>query len=243
VLLACGIGAVGLCLAVRSAIAAPDTRWPPFLPPRDGVPDAGLVERVWNGETFRRTLSPPPVAVPLALYAALIDAPDVMAAAARHLGNATETVAPLPDGSWEIVSTKGSRAVYRVLRSAPDRRVVLSHGHVLVLGFAVPGSVLGVLDLRERGASVEQRLTVHARIDHAAWALLTRFLLALLPSLADAELARGFRITAAVAAWARQDGEAFCAWLRSSGRETPGIASAAGCPPESPRVSTAPRAQ
>lgn len=207
------------------------------------MPDAALVERVWNGETFRRTLSPPPVEVPLALYAALIDAPDLVAAAARHLGVATETVAPLSDGGWEIVSTKGSRAVYRVLRSAPDRRVVLSHGHVLVLGFAVPGSVLGVLELRERGASVAQHLTVHARIEHAAWALLARFLLALLPSLADAELARGFRITAAVAAWARQDGGGFCAWLRSSGLATARIASAAGCPPGLPHVSTVPRAQ
>ena len=59
--------------------------------------------------------------------------------------------------------------------------------------------------------------------------LLARFLLALLPSLADAELARGFRITAAVATGARQDGDGFCAWLRSSGFETPRIATAAGC--------------
>ncbi len=228
-----------LCLVAWSAAVASDARWPPFLPARDAVPDAAVVERVWTGETFRRVITPPPVAVPLGLYGALIDAPDVVAAAATRLGIATETVAPLPDGSWEIRSTKGSRAVYRVLLRAPDRRVVLSHGHVIVLGFQVPGAVLGVLDLREQGTGVEQHLTAHARIEHAAWALLARFLLALLPSLADAELARGFRITAAVATWAGTERDAFCAWLASAGFDAPRVATAASCL----RISPTTRAQ
>lgn len=211
------------------ATAAEDPTWPPFLPPRATVPEATRVERIWTGETFRRTLTPPPVEVPLGLYGALIDAPDVVAAAARRLGVATETVTSLGDGSWEVRSEKGSRAVYRVLSSTPDRRVVLSHGHVMVLGLAIPGSVLGMLDLRDRTTSVEQRLTVHARVENAAWALVAKFLLALLPSLADAELARGFRITAAVATWAGRDPVDFCAWLGSSGSTSPRIVAAAGC--------------
>lgn len=212
-------------------------RWPPFLPPREVVPEAARIERVWTEETFRRTLTPPPVAVPLALYTALIDAPDVVAAAARHLAIATETVVALPDGSWEIRSMKGARAIYRTLlaepdrgrQAAPDRRVVLSHGHVMVLGFAIPGTVLGVLELRDRAAGVEQRLTVHARIENAAWALVAKFLMALLPSLADAELARGCRITAAVATWAHLHRDELCGWLRSSGLASPRIATAARC--------------
>lgn len=172
---------------------------------------------------------PPPVEVPLALYAALIDAPDVVAAAARRLAIATETVASLPDGSWDVRSTKGSRAAYRVLLSAPDRRVVLSHGHVMVLGLAIPGSVLGVLELDDRVTSVGQRLALHARVENAAWALVAKFLLALLPSLADAELARGFRITAAVATWAGGDRTGFCSWLDSTGFVSLPIATSAGC--------------
>lgn len=172
--------------------------------------------------------------MPLALYAALIDAPDVVAAAARRLGVATETVTSLGDGGWDVRSAKGSRAVYRVLASDAERRVVLSHGHVMVLGLAIPGSVLGVLELRDRTTSVEQRLTVHARVENAAWALVARFLLALLPSLADAELARGFRITAAVATWVGREPAEFCAWLESSGFAAPRVATAAACTTTAP---------
>jgi hypothetical protein len=218
-----------LLLGAAIPAVADDPTWPPFLPPRAAVPEAARVERIWTGETFRRTLTPPPVDVPLALYAALIDAPDVVAAAARRLGVATENVTSLGDGSWEVRSEKGSRAVYRVLASDPDRRVVLSHGHVKVLGLAIPGAVLGVLELRDRTTSVDQRLTVHARVENAAWALVAKCLLALLPSLADAELSRGFRITAAVATWAGRDRAGFCAWLGSSGSTSPRIATAAGC--------------
>lgn len=218
---------------------ADDSTWPSFAPPRETVAEAARVERIWTEETFRRTLAPPPVEVPLPLYAALIDAPDVVAAAARRLGIATETVAPLDDGSWEIRSTKGSRAVYRVLVTEPARRVVLSHGYVKVLGLAIPGSVLGVLELHDRATAVGQRLTVHARVENAAWALVAKFLLALLPSLADAELARGFRITAAVATWARDDRAGFCGWIETSGLPSPRVATAAGCAePEGQRIPT-----
>jgi hypothetical protein len=218
-----------LILGAAIPTAAEDSTWPSFLPPRASVPEAPRVERIWAGETFRRTLTPAPVDVPLALYVALIDAPDVVAGAARQLGVATESVTSLGDGSWEVRSEKGSRAVYRVLASDPDRRVVLSHGHVMVLGLAIPGSVLGVLELRDRTTSVDQRLTVHARIENAALALVAKFLVALLPSLADAELARGFRITAAVATWAGRERAEFCAWLGSTGLASPRIATAAGC--------------
>ena len=230
--LALGLLAAGVCLAPRCSLAADDSRWPPFLPARDSVPDAALVEHVWGHETFRRTLSPPPLDVPLVLYAALIDAPDVLAAAAARRGLSTETAARRADGSYEFRSPKGSRAVYRVLVSEPDRRVVLSHGHLVVVGLKVAGSVLGVLELQDREEGLRQRLTVHARLDNTVWAFLMKFLLALMPALADEQLSRGFRIAGAIATWARHDRDEFCAWLGGSGIEAPRVAFATGCPDE-----------
>src|SRR4029079_10707766 len=40
---ACGIVAMGLCLASAYALEGDDARWPPFLPARNSVADATLV--------------------------------------------------------------------------------------------------------------------------------------------------------------------------------------------------------
>ena len=225
----CSIVAIGLFLAPAYALEGDDARWPPFLPARNSVADAPLVEHVWAHVTFQRTLSARPVDVPLPLYAALIDAPDVLAAAATRLGIASEIAERRTDGTYEFRGPKGSRAVYRVLVSEPDRRVVLSHGYMVVWGVQVAGAVLGILAIEEREAGVVQQLTVYARVNNTVWALLTRVLFALLPSLADEQLSRGFRIAGAVATWAWRDRDEFCAWFNRSRLDSPRVASSAGC--------------
>jgi hypothetical protein len=219
----------GLYLALVSSLQADDSRWPPFLPPRASVPEAALVERTWVQKTFQRSFSPPPVNVPIDVYTALIDSPDVVAGAARELGIASETAGRRADGSYELRSPDGSEAIFKVLVSEPNRRAVLSYGHVVVWGLEVKGSVLGILDLREHEGSLHQQLTAQGHVENTAWAFMTRFLLALVPSLADKELSRGFRIAADVATWAWRDRDEFCAWFKGSGFESPRVASAAGC--------------
>jgi hypothetical protein len=226
---ACGIVAMGLWLAPAYALEGDDARWPPFLPARNSVADAALIEHVWAHVTFQRTLSGPPIDVPLPLYAALIDAPDVLAAAATRLGLASETAERRTDGTYEFRGPKGSSAVYRVLVSEPERRVVLSHGYLVVWGVQVAGAVLGILAIEAGEAGVRQQLTVHARVENTVWALLAKVLVAILPSVADEQLSRGFRIAGAVATWARRDRDEFCAWLDRSRLDAPRVASAAGC--------------
>jgi hypothetical protein len=221
--------AAGLCLALASSPEAGDARWPPFLPPRDSLSEASLVEQVWVNKTFQRSFSAPPLNVPMTLYAALIDSPDVVAAAAIQLGIANDTAERQVDGSYELRSSDGSRARYRVLVSEANRRVVFSHGHVVILRLSVKGSVLGILDLHNHGDGIHQLLTVHAHVENTAWALLTKLILALLPSLADEELGRGFRIARDVATWALRDRGEFCAWLIDSRLESANVAAAASC--------------
>src|SRR5882724_1129582 len=64
----------------------PAPGWPAFLPPRDAFPAdlAAAVERTWIDRTLSRTVRGPSVRAPFDLYSALIDAPDVTAAAARY---------------------------------------------------------------------------------------------------------------------------------------------------------------
>ena len=218
--------------AAAYSLEGDESHWPPFLPARDSVADAALVEHVWAHVTFQRTLSARPVDVPLPLYAALIDAPDVLAAAATRLGIASEIAERRGDGTYAFRGPKGSSAVYRVLVNEPHRRVVLSHGYMIVLGLRVAGAVLGILEIENHEAGVRQQLTVHARVDNTVWALLTRVLLAFLPSLADEQLSRGFRIAGAVATWAWRDRDEFCAWLNRSRLDAPRVASSAGCSPQ-----------
>ena len=48
------------------------------------------------------------------------------------------------------------------------------------------------------------------------FSLVTKFILALLPSIADTELSAGFRMAGDVATWALRERGAFCAWLKGS---------------------------
>src|SRR2546426_732635 len=89
-------------IAALSASPPAPSAWPPFLPPAASFsPDvAADVERVWSDPTLSRSVEGKGVAVPVALYLAFIDSPDVTAAAARHLKLAKYEVRLQSDGVY-----------------------------------------------------------------------------------------------------------------------------------------------
>jgi hypothetical protein len=150
------------------------------------------------------------------LYVALINAPEVVAAAANHLRMTTATLSVVADRTYEWRSTDGSQALLLVLLSEPTQQVTLSQGQLVVNGLTIRGSVLGNLSLSSGEGGVHQELATYVRIDNAILAWLTKAFLPLMPSTVDAELSRGFAITGAVARWAWQDREEFCRWQETS---------------------------
>src|SRR6266536_950919 len=91
-------------VALLSAQANPPAAWPPFLPPAASFTRdvAAAVERVWSEPTLSRSVEGAPAAVPVALYMAFVDAPDVTAAAARHLKLAKYEVRVGNDGVYAV---------------------------------------------------------------------------------------------------------------------------------------------
>jgi hypothetical protein len=204
------------CWLARAALAAQPATWPPFLPDRGLVPDdqAVEVEQVWTRRTFERHVRAPPVDVPAAIYVAVIDSPDILAAAAHHLGLTDESAKAAGDGSFDLSSPGGSRARYRVLLSEPNRRVTLSRGTHAAIGTHVSATVLGNLKLSHGGEGpIEPELDVFVLVESPVLSWLTRALQWVLPSIADQELLRGFRLAQAVATWAWKDPNAFCSWI------------------------------
>jgi len=205
---------VALAASAADEPAAP--AWPPFLEPRAAFPDeiAAAIARVWREPTLARTVHAKPAPVPFALLAALVDAPEVTAAAARHRELARWKVRALGDERWEAEDGDGARGRYRVLRRDARRRVILSSGeHASFLLGTITGSALTLLDLEPREAGVEQSLHAWVRIDNPVAAFLARVLITLFGGLADRKLGEGLRVTAAVAAWAVERPGEFCAWL------------------------------
>jgi hypothetical protein len=76
------------------APAARATSWPPFLPPtRSFSPDmVAAVERNWANVSFSRHVRGQPARAPLDVYLGLVETPEVITAAARHLGLARDVV-------------------------------------------------------------------------------------------------------------------------------------------------------
>jgi hypothetical protein len=222
-----------LWLPLLDRLAAEEATWPPFLPHSGDKRSDDAVEQMWKKRTFERKLSPAPVGVPMDLYVALINAPEVVAAAANHLRMTAATLDLVADRTYEWRSPDGSRAMLRVLLSEPSQQVTLSQGQLAVHGLTIRGSVLGNLKLSSGKGGVHQELTTYVRIDNAILAWLTKALLPLMPKTIDAELSKGFEITGAVAGWAWQDREEFCRWQETS-RFAPervkSIADAARCP-------------
>ena len=189
------------------------------------------MQRVWNKKTFERRLNPKPVAVPLDLYAALISAPEVVAAVANRLGLTASTVTVVSDRAYEWRSADGSRALYQVLLNEPRHQVTLSQGKLMVRGLTVRGSVLGNLNLAGDANGVRQELTVYVQVDNSIMAWLTKVFVVLIPRTIDAELSHGFDITGSVARWAWENRTDFCRWQASAfpPERTNRIAESIGC--------------
>ena len=209
---------LGLILGVSTVASGQPSAppWPTFLASRDGFPPevVSTVERVWSEPTLQRTVQGRSARVPFAVYVAFVDSPDVTAAAARFRKLARYEVEPLDDDRYLADDHDGARGVYRVLVREPHRRVMVSwgqhSGHILG---TIRGSALTDLELTPRGETVEQTLTAYVRIDNRLAAALARLLIPLFGYLADRKLAEGIGVSAAVAEWAVEEPEAFCAWL------------------------------
>jgi hypothetical protein len=203
-----------LALGVRVPGAAPRS-WPTFLhAPQEYPPQiAEAVSRLWLDATFTRTVTGEVAPVPLAFYLRFVDAPDVAAAAARHLHLTTYEVRVRGD-DWYEASGGGARGVYRVLVRDGGRRVLLSWGthRGSILG-TIGGSALTQLEFGEAGGRVTQRLVVNAIIDNGVLASLARPFVLLFGRFVDGKLTEAFRTTATAAAWAHATPGEFCAWL------------------------------
>src|SRR5688500_13322257 len=80
-----------LLALTMTALGSPPRDWPPFLRASDEYPAqiASTVRRLWSEPTFSRTVSADAAPVPVSFYLRFVDAPDLTAAAARHLGLTT----------------------------------------------------------------------------------------------------------------------------------------------------------
>lgn len=228
----CGLLAL-LCLLSGQSLDAQETSWPSFLPARAEVRNAELVEEVWKGRTFERHLNAPPLHVPIVAYVALIDSPDILAAAARYRGITDESAEEVNGSRFELRSPDGSRASYRVIWSQPNRRVILSQGSRVVFGLTVSAAVVGVLTISNLRGPIQQDLRVFVRMDNPVLSFLTRAVRLILPSIADKELLRGFQLAHEVAEWAWWDRQGFCTWLHDSavsGKRAQDVGQSFDCP-------------
>src|SRR5262249_21779211 len=159
---------IGGMLAVAAAASdRPD--WPPFVPPRSSL-SAGVVssiERVWRAPTLTRTVQGEPAPVPLKIYDAFLDSPDVTAAAARQLKLARYQVRMMGGGWYEADDGQGAHGIYRVRVRTPERHVILSWGHHsgAILG-TISGTALTVLEFEDRDHQVSQKLTTYVLIEN-----------------------------------------------------------------------------
>src|SRR5262250_562518 len=96
-------GAACALVITTSARGAPPGSWPSLLgPPEALAPEiSAAVERVWTTPTLRRRVAARSARVPLEVYRAFLDTPDVTAAAARVLKLATYSVQVLNDDRYE----------------------------------------------------------------------------------------------------------------------------------------------
>lgn len=210
------VGGITLLMLAALALGAVPPDWPPFLRGREEYPEqiAADVRRLWGDATFTRTVTADPAPVPLSFYLRFLDAPDVAAAAARHLRLTTYEVTVRDNGWYEVTNGGGMHGVYRILARDGERRAFLSRGTHRggILG-TVGGSALAQLELGDEGGRATQRLTVNAIIDHGIVARITRPFLLFFGWFVDRKLAEAFQTTAAAAAWAYTNRDDFCAWL------------------------------
>jgi len=204
-----------LCLAA-SVSGASGTPWPPVLGSREAFsPDVSTaVERVWMDPTLRRTIHGPSARVPLDLYVAFVDTPEVTAAAARFRRIRSYEIHALDDDRYWGDDGDGARFVARVLRREPRRRVLLSQGQQMspVLG-TIRANALTVLDLELQDGEVTPRLTAYVSIANSGAATFARVLVPAFGFIVDRKLGEALRVTSAVAEWAVERSGGFCDWL------------------------------
>ena len=204
-----------LCLAasISGAAGAP---WPALLGPREAFsPDVSTaVERVWIEPTLKRTINGPSARVPLDVYEAFVDTPEVTAAAARFRRIWSYEIHAVDDDRYWGDDGDGARFVARVLRREPRRRVILSEGqHVSPFLGTIRGSALTVFDLEPQDGEVNPRLTAYMYIAKGGGATLARLLVPTFGFIADRKLGEGLRVTSMVAEWAVDRSGGFCDWL------------------------------
>jgi hypothetical protein len=174
----------------------------------------GAASRDWTDATFSRAVRADPAPVPLRSYLRFVDAPDVTAAAARHLQLTTYNVKVLGDDWYAVDNGDSTQGVYRVLMRDGGRRVFLSWGthRGSILG-TVGGSALTRLEFADDGGRAAQRLDVNVIIDQGLAAGLTRAIVPVFGWFVDRKLREAFRTASAAAAWAHTRPDEFCAWL------------------------------
>jgi hypothetical protein len=210
--------ALVIALGLLSVAAGPaPADWPSFVPPRSSLAAgvASTIEQVWRHPTFARTVEGVAAPVSLDVYDAFVDAPDVTAAAARHLRLAKYDVRVLDDDWYQASDGRGARGLYRVLVRDRHRRVIVSWGsHSGAILGTVTGSALTLLEFDDRAGQVGQKLTAYVLIDNTVAAALARTLVPVFGGLVDRKLTEGFQVTATVAEWATSRPSEFCAWVR-----------------------------
>jgi len=239
--------AAAFLILVESAGGAPPEPWPSLLGPRQAfAPDVTVaVERVWSEPTLRRTLNGRPARVPLDVYMAFVDTPEVTAAAARFRRLANFEIRALDDDHYVASDGDGARGFAQVLRREPRRVVMLSRGeHTGPFLGTISGSALTVLDLEPQPQVVNPKLVAYVYIDSPVAAALARTLVPTFGFLADRKLGEGMRITAEVAEWAIDPSGGFCAWLEREplprARRTRILAALPSCAPGPGRRDAAP---
>jgi hypothetical protein len=203
-----------LCLA--SISGASGTPWPPLLGSREAFsPEVSTaVERVWIEPTLSRTINGLSARVPLDVYVAFVDTPEVTATAARFRRIRSYEIHALDDDRYLGSDGDGARFLAHVLRREPRRRVVLTQGQQInpVLG-TISGSALSVLDLETQEGKTTPRLTAYVYIANRGAATFARVLVPTFAFIADRKFGEGLRVTAAVAEWAVDRTGGFCDWL------------------------------
>ena len=211
------VAAVALLLALASgASGSPAGSWPTVLASRESYsPDvSAAVERVWSDPTLSRTVKGRAALVPLDVYAAFLDAPDVTAAAARHRGFAKYEIRAIDDNRYVASDGDSAHGSAEVLQRQPRRVVVLSRGeHTGPFLGTISGSALTIIDLEPQRRGVNPTLVAYVYIDNALAASLARTLVPTFGFIADRKLGEGMRVTAEVAEWAVDPSGGFCEWL------------------------------
>lgn len=207
-----------LLAACTAAVAGetPDSGWPPFLFPRSTFSEdvVVIVERLWLAPTLTRTVRGRPARAPLEMFAALLDSPEVTAAAARFLHLARYEVEPIDVDRYRATDNDGARGTWHVLARSPTRRVVLSRGeHAGSLLGRISGTALTVVEVASIGGGVEPIVTARVHIENPVAAALARLLITVFGRVADRKMIEGVTVTSRVAEWALEQPQEFCDWL------------------------------